>query len=225
MSRIVDDLLRATIVEFVDACQAPSMRRFKDTIAVWHDLSTSDQLRDENYTPVLAQDLAATAQLPILAKQTSAQTKLVFDTFHKYSRCLNWEQSYSQNDAVVGRDMLEGYAFAEIFGAHGPWRSDRMRAGIGIWGPHINYPVHRHRAEEIYVVLAGEAGFYVAASVDGDVLASREDDREYQIIEAAGTVLVPSMHAHSLRTFKRPLAVLYIWQHGDMREKSYFLTA
>ncbi len=118
-----------------------------------------------------------------------------------------WEQSYTKSENVVGDDMLSGYGFAEVIGKHGPFVSERVRAGIGVWGPHIDYPPHRHAAEEVYVVVAGSAEFDLGEPV---------------VRHAGEAVYVPSMMTHGFRTKDQPLAVFYIWQAGDLREKSTF---
>ena len=130
--------------------------------------------------------------------------------FERAKDRLKWEQSYTKADAVVGVAMLAGYGFVEVIGKHGPFRSDRVRSGIGVWGPGITYPAHCHRAEEVYVPLAGSACFEV-------------DGRAPQVGRAGDAVDVPSMRVHGFRTTDEPLVVLYIWQAGDLREKSTFL--
>nr|MDJ0970654.1 dimethylsulfonioproprionate lyase family protein [Kiloniellales bacterium] len=115
-------------------------------------------------------------------------------------------------DAVVGEDMLAGYGFVEVVGVHGPFLSTRVRAGIGVWGPDIVYPPHRHRAEETYIVVAGAAEFMVG-----------EDPKASASKRIVGDVVhVPSMTTHGFRTRDDPVAVLYLWQGIDLREKSSF---
>ncbi len=128
---------------------------------------------------------------------------------HQHNAQLRWEQGYTKSDELVGDDMLAGYGFAEIIGKYGPFISATVRAGMGIWGPHVTYPSHRHHAEEVYVVLAGSAEFQL--------------DRGNCEEKAAGDVVyIPSMLVHGFRTIHLPLIVFYIWQGGDLREKSTF---
>ena len=108
--------------------------------------------------------------------------------------------------------MLAGYGFAEVVGKHGPFVSERVRAGIGVWGPNIDYPAHRHEAEEIYVIAGGSAEFRL-----GD-----EGEEETVVKRAGDAVYVRSMLTHGFRTLSEPLAVFYVWQAGDLREKSSF---
>jgi len=210
MTRAINDQLRLAMVEFVEQHPEIAKSRFKNAISAWRDPAATDLRGDKDrrvgsdcadrYVEVEARDANATSQLRTLSTQTGPGTRMLFEMFHRHHTALHWKQSYTEADAVVGRDMLEGYAFAEIIGKQGPWKSERVRAGIGIWGPHIDYPVHRHRAEEIYVVLAGAAAFGLAASAHRDEPFMSIDENQYQTVEAGGVVPVHSMQAHGFRT-------------------------
>ena len=123
---------------------------------------------------------------------------------------LKWEQSYTRADRVVGEDMLSGYGFVELVGKYGPFVSDSIRCGIGVWGPHITYPIHKHQAEEIYLIMSGSAMFKVGGQPE--TLQIPED-----------VVFVESMTPHGFRTLDNPMVLFYLWQAGDLREKSTFL--
>ena len=105
--------------------------------------------------------------------------------------------------------MLAGYGFAEIIGQRGPFVSDRIRAGIAIWGPDIVYPRHQHEAEEVYVVLAGSAGFKIGSG--GETWRGVGD-----------VIFVESNTPHGFRTTGQSLVVFYLWQAGDLRQQSRF---
>lgn len=125
---------------------------------------------------------------------------------HRASR--QWEQTYSATDGVVGDDMLASYGFAEIVGPRGPFVSTNIRGGIGLYGPNMTYPLHRHGPDEVYVVVSGTARF----TVDGAVSSRGPGD----------VVHVPSLTEHGFTTNGAPLVVLYLWQNGSLRETSTF---
>ncbi|MGI9462748.1 MAG: dimethylsulfonioproprionate lyase family protein [Aestuariivirgaceae bacterium] len=191
--------LRDAILSFVEAHPHPAVRPFKSAIANWGQTWAGVQ-------PIRLP--AADLLTPALAVTTKATQDLVA-LFETESDALKWEQSYTRADGVVGDDMLSGYGFAEVIGRHGPFVSARVRAGIGVWGPHIDYPAHRHAAEEVYVVLAGSADF-------------RLGDKPPEARTAGDTVHVPAMLTHGFHTNEEPFVVFYIWQSGDLREKSSF---
>ena len=62
------------------------------------------------------------------------------------------------------RHFLDNYAYFELIGPTGHFRSDQCSAFIGYWGPGLFYPAHHHASEELYFVLAGHALF----ESDGD---------------------------------------------------------
>jgi len=138
------------------------------------------------------------------------ETRDLMDHFIRARDSRHWEQSYTRADAVVGDDMLENYGFAEIIGKRGPFVSERVRAGIGVFGQGIDYPPHRHKAEEIYMILAGGADFKL-----GNSAPTRHG--------AGELVHVPSYLVHGFRMTDEPLIVFYLWKDGDLREKSTFV--
>lgn len=131
--------------------------------------------------------------------------------FSKFRQDLHWEQSYRAKDNVVGKEMLNGYGFAEIVGKWGPFISESIRAGIGIWGPEINYPIHQHQADEIYSVLDGSTRFIVG-----------NEDPVWKI--AGESLFIPSNLPHGFSTTGQALIVLYFWKGGDLRQISSFNT-
>lgn len=195
-----DRALLSAIQTFVAESPDPKIARFKDAIANW----------GETWEAVAPVPLPAAETLGPALDHTSPATHALARAFHRHRATRKWEQSYTRADGVVGEDMLAGYGFAEVIGKAGPFLSTRVRSGIGVWGPGIDYPPHRHGAEEIYVPLAGEAVFRL-----GEGAAETR-------CGPGTSVYVPSMLTHGFRTEQRPFAVFYIWQAGDLREKSRF---
>ena len=197
-----DQRLLEAIQEFVAAHRDPALQRFQAGIAHWGSA----------WSGVKPQQLPAAQTLTRALAHTTPETHPLTALFERESPWRKWEQSYSKADAVVGEDMLAGYGFAEVIGKQGPFVSTRVRSGIGVWGPNIIYPPHRHQAEEVYLLLAGSAEFQLG---EGEILTKE--------MRATGeAVQVPSMTTHGFRTLEEPLVVFYIWQAGDLREKSTF---
>ncbi|GAB5471810.1 MAG: hypothetical protein Kilf2KO_48400 [Rhodospirillales bacterium] len=199
-----DDLADKDLFEAVQAFVAqhdhPGVGRFRDAMADWGDVHLAVEPHHRPASDTL-RDIAAEAPVHDLVARFAR---------HRLSR--KWEQSYTKADGVVGDEMLAGYGFAEIVGKWGPFVSERIRSGIGVWGPNILYPLHRHRADEIYIVLAGSAEFTLG-----------EGDSAQVFRRGAGAVVeVVPMTLHGFRTLEEPLAVFYLWQQGDLRELSSF---
>ena len=197
-----DERLLAAIQAFVARHPHPALRGFRENLAHWGD----------EWAAVPPQHLPAADRLAPSLSLAVPATRALVSMFEREKAHLKWEQSYTRADGLVGDDMLAGYGFAEIVGKQGPFISDRVRSGIGVWGPGIDYPSHRHRAEEVYVLLAGGAEFRFGHGAGAAATSYTAGD----------VVHVPSLQTHGFRTKDAPLVVLYIWQGGDLRQKSDF---
>jgi hypothetical protein len=120
------------------------------------------------------------------------------DRFH-------WGQSYGPAD--FGSDFLNNYAYLEILGTRGHFRSDAVACGFLMIGPNTDYPAHRHEAEEIYMVLAGTADWTKAGA-------------DYGTRPPGAVIHHPSQVVHAIKTGAEPLLVLYLWRGGDLAQKS-----
>ena len=200
MSVQLQDLeLLDAIRNFALEHEHPAIENFKPSIRDW----------GEDWVDVGQSYLPAADFLDDAIASATARSRELLRVFTRHRSRLRWEQSYKKADGVVPDAMLAAYGFAEIIGKQGPFISDRIRAGIGIYGPNIEYPVHRHRPEEIYVLLAGAAE-YTFGNADS-------------IRKTAGDVVfMKSNTPHGFRTAEQALVVYYLWQGGDLREISSF---
>jgi len=192
-------VLYDAIMASVSTCTAPELDRFTTNLAQWG----TERCEVANVTLRAADYLA-----PALASANPCARGLL-QAFVDQRDAVLWEQSYKAQDGLVGEDMLSRYGFVEVIGGRGPFLSDTVRAGVGVFGPHVNYPTHHHRAEEIYLVLAGRGVFNVGETT------SRE-------CGPGAIVYVLSDTPHSMQTQDEPLVVLYLWQNGTLRQQSSF---
>ena len=165
--------------------------------------------------PVGAWRTVAPAQLPVAdlladsLQDCAPAARDLLQAFVEHNPRLHWEQSYRREEGLVPERMLDSYGFAEIIGLHGPLVSDRIRAGIAIWGADTDYPQHHHQAREAYILLCGSARFQFA-------------DRPPETRCAGDVVFVESNLAHGFRTAGQSLVLCYLWQGGDLRQTSHF---
>ena len=200
MSVQIEDLeLLDAVRDFALEHSHPEIERFKASMRTW----------GESWREVAPVYLAAADLLGAASVTTDPRSQALVAAFEHHKNRLRWEQSYTREEGLVPDAMLAGYGFAEIIGQRGPFVSDCIRAGIGIWGPDIVYPGHRHEAEEVYVVLAGAAEFKVGSGVE---TRQSVDD----------VVFVESNTPHGFRTTDQSLVVYYLWQAGDLRQQSRF---
>ena len=177
----------------------PQVAHFKPAMRNW---GTDWKATNPEYLP--AGDILAAAE-----KHCDTSAQHLVRTFTRHNLRLRWEQSYRKQDGLVPDAMLAAYGFAEIIGLRGPFVSDRIRAGIAIWGAQLDYPQHQHQAEEVYIVLAGSAEF----SFDNSMAKTRG---------AGDVVFVESNRRHGFHTSDESLVVFYLWQAGDLRQTSSF---
>lgn len=196
---LADLQLLEAIQKYALEHEDPLIDRFRDSIRDWGD----------DWIDVERRQLAAADLLDDVLERAHPSARQILDTFIRHRRRLRWEQSYQKSDGFVPEEMLASYGFCEILGKRGPFVSERIRAGIGIYPPAIEYPIHRHQAEEIYILLAGTADYMIGEAeglrrVPGDV------------------VFIESNTPHGFRTGDQAFAVYYLWQGGDLREISSF---
>ena len=194
-------LLEATLA-YVAGHADSRFDAFREAVANW-----GENWADIAPVHLPASDLLADA-LPLARSGTVEAALMSLYVQERASR--HWEQSYSTADEAVSADMLAGYGYTEIVGKRGPFLSERIRAGVGVFPAGVAYPAHRHQAEEIYVVLAGSGTFRL-----GGNLPERQS--------AGAVVHVTSQLVHAITMDAEPLVILYLWQGGDLREKSTFV--
>ncbi len=202
MTQLADRQLLAAIHAFVTASRLPDIDRFRAGVLDWGNA----------WLEVVPQHLPAADTLASIPPTATAETRPLIAAFARHRRTRKWEQSYTKADRLVGDDMLASYGFAEVIGKWGPFVSDKVRSGVGIYGANILYPRHHHAAEEIYVCLAGTAEFFLGGDDDTSTVTPGPGDAVY----------VPSRLPHGFRTREEPFVVFYIWQSGDLRETSTF---
>ena len=177
----------------------PQVADFKPAMRNW---GTDWKVTNPEY--LAAGDILVSAE-----KRCDKSAQHLVQTFARHNQRLRWEQSYRKQDGLVPEAMLAAYGFAEIIGLRGPFVSNRIRAGIAIWGAQVDYPQHQHQAEEIYIVLAGSVEFSF-------------DNLAAQTRRAGDVIFVESNRRHGFHTTDESLVVLYLWQAGDLRQISSF---
>ena len=98
-------------------------------------------------------------------------------------------------------------AHVELLGPQGIITSQKIRLGLYGILPDSEYGIRTHPAEEIFIMLAGEAEWL------------RGDD-DYQLKKAGGYAYHPSMMPHATRTRHSAFMSVYIWT-GDVSTDGY----
>ncbi|SLN67408.1 Cupin domain protein [Roseovarius albus] len=117
-----------------------------------------------------------------------------------------WRETYK--GTTVSADFLSRFACYEVIGVDAPFGATDMRAFVVYQPASFHYPWHHHPAEELYMVIAGEAEFHLEGA-DPKTLCSGD------------TIFHPSNAPHALITHNHPVMAYVLWR-GDLKTKPVF---
>ena len=111
---------------------------------------------------------------------------------------LEWMQSSSYTDDILGEDFTANYGWCEIIGPRGFFKGDDFLLGLLMLGPNRHYLDHHHPAPELYWPLTG-----------GTLWRKGNSDL---IERAAGTPIWHPAHViHATKTLDTPLLTFWSW--------------
>ena len=194
-------LLDATLA-YVAGRADSKLDAFREAVADWGADWTGGCARH-----LSASDLLADA-LPLARIGTAERELMSHYVEERATRC--WEQSYSAADEAVSADMLAGYGYTEIVGKRGPFLSERIRAG----GRCLRRRCRLPRASP-----PGRGDLCGPRGLRTFRLGGNLPERQ----SAGAVVHVTSQLVHGITMDAEPLVILYLWQGGDLREKSTFV--
>lgn len=119
---------------------------------------------------------------------------------------LPWALPETSDDAQYRRDSKKKM-IVELIGPNGLMQSDTIRLGLYGILPGVNYGYRTHPAEEIFIMLAGEADW-------------AKGDEGFITMRAGGRAHHPPMLRHATRTRQHPFMTMYIWR-GDVSFDDY----
>lgn len=111
---------------------------------------------------------------------------------------LQWRQSPTYTDAVLGEGFSANYGWAEIIGPNGFFQGDDFLLGLLMLGPHCHYRDHYHPAPELYWPLTGMTEW-------------RKGICAFEIKAAGSAIWHPSLMLHATRTSDAPLLTVWCW--------------
>lgn len=112
---------------------------------------------------------------------------------------LAWSRRKGSEKA--GQAFHDGHANAIVIGPNGLEARDDIWLGVSLMAPGVQYPVHRHPPNELYVVLS-----------EGDWF--REGD-DWFTPGLGGTVYNPAGIVHSMRAARTPLLAFWLLWSDD----------
>jgi len=110
---------------------------------------------------------------------------------------MKWRQVYTDNQKNAFMEKLGCYA---IVGEGGPFASDEMRLFVIYMPRNLYYPWHIHPAEELYMVISGEAVFKREGHAD-------------EVLSQGQSMFHESNQPHAIETFDTPMLGLVAWRN------------
>ena len=145
-------------------------------------------------------NLEVTQWLAAAKKNAPSHTVALVRALSKMSANLRWQQTYSTDDMPPA--FLARYGWSLLVGPTAPTRSPSVLAGVLLLGPDVEYPLHKHAAEESYLVLSGAASWRVGTA-------------GWEVKTAGQIVHNPPWQPHAMRTDQNePLLVGFVWRAG-----------
>ncbi len=117
-----------------------------------------------------------------------------------------WRDTY--RDTPIGAELHAHFGTYEVLGRDAPFAADAMRGFVIYQAPGYHYPMHHHPAEELYLVLSGQAEFHI-------------DGQGSTILRPGDTAYHDSNQPHALTTHGSPVIAYVLWR-GDLSTKPVF---
>ena len=112
----------------------------------------------------------------------------------------SWRETYKNTN--IGEDFLNRFGCYELFGSEGHFQCQSTRGFVVYSAEGLYYPWHHHPAEEIYLILAGEAEF----TTEGN---------SPRMLTPGDTVFHAENQPHNMQTRNKGVLAWVQWR-GDM---------
>ena len=179
-----------------------------------------NKIDDHNLTPFLTKwptppfktrptqpnQLPVLAHLPQIKVQENDKAATLIQTLQTHTTQLQWGQTYTTAD--FSPTFLANYGWTELIGLRGPIASQEIACGFLLLGPHTTYPKHSHQAQEVYLPLTFPTQWI-------------QDTEAWVTKPKHIPIHHPSWLPHGMKTTDTPLLALYIWQGGNLTQKSH----
>ncbi|MEZ5791072.1 MAG: dimethylsulfonioproprionate lyase family protein [Nitratireductor sp.] len=179
------------------------MARPEPVVAQWFD--GFDWNLEERKLPALP--LEPIRHLPGVISHAGSNEQALTMAFVEAGPNLNWRRSYTPED--FGQYFFDNYAHVELIGTKGHFASEKIAAGLVLYGPHIDYPNHWHVAEEIYIPMTGNGEW-------------SSDNQPHQNRAAGEFIFHTTNMPHAIRCGETPMLALWAWRGGDLAQKGNY---
>lgn len=199
--------------QFVSALAGELDKRLRETPALGNFLKTLASVRGDVDQTVAPADTHPNFSrnlpnaLDALRSSTDRSTDLFAACVDDVSSRLGWYQIYKGEG--VDPNLAEAMFAGQVVGQVGLLKSEVVRTGLFLLAPGLHYPMHTHRAEELYFCLSG------SVTLQHGLLS-----RAFDLLPGQISV-TPSNQLHSLATGDRPALLVYVWI-GDIDSPNWW---
>ncbi|AXI54474.1 hypothetical protein C1J05_08180 [Sulfitobacter sp. JL08] len=121
------------------------------------------------------------------------------DAFVAAGPVATWRETYKGTG--IGKHFMDRFGCYCLIGKDGAYISAQMFAWVVYMPAHLHYPWHHHPAEEMYLVIAGEAEFM-------------REGASPEVLRAGDTCFHASNQPHAMETHDHPVMALVMWRNG-----------
>ena len=118
----------------------------------------------------------------------------------------NWRPPETSKSALYA-EHSRPKVHIELLGPDGLVKSDKIRLGLYGMLPNAEYGIRTHPAEEVFIMLAGEADW-------------KRDNAPYELLRPGEQSYHPSMLPHASKTEELAFMSVYAWR-GDISTDNY----
>ena len=135
---------------------------------------------------------------------TTPRERMLAGALASASPHLRWIAPYSLGEGAD--ELVTGYAAAMLSmpgppprrGYQAPFANPNVLVAFTLQAPHVVYPLHRHKAPEVYHVISGEAEW-------------KRDGEPWRRRRSGEWLFHASDQGHAMRTGRQPLLALAAW--------------
>jgi len=109
----------------------------------------------------------------------------------------HWRETYKGTD--ISNDFMDRFGCYCIIGEDAPFMSEQIRLWMVYMPAQLHYPWHHHPAEEIYMVVSGNAIFRRQGCPD-------------EVLSEGQTYFHKSNQPHAMETMDEPILCLVAWR-------------
>lgn len=120
------------------------------------------------------------------------------DAFVAASPAARWRETYKGTD--IGQDFIDRFGCYALIGTGGPWVSEQMASFVVYMPAGLHYRWHQHPAEELYLVIAGQAEF-------------RRKGEPPETLGPGDTSFHASNQPHGMTTHDHPVMAYVLWRN------------